>query len=77
MTDLPPSQDLTLIFERDDVRASVSGHCAHRHNDDRGYDRCEACSILRVILVNAITEWKAICDLEEAGRPSVPETGHD
>jgi hypothetical protein len=61
--DLPPDRDLTLIFERDDVRAAFASHCVNQHTDDN-VGTCKNCHSLIIMLAVAIDEWKAICDLE-------------
>jgi hypothetical protein len=63
--DLPPDRDLTLIFERDDVRAVVAKHCVTQHSPDN-VGTCHDCRSLILMLAIAIDEWKAICDLEHA-----------
>jgi len=63
--DLPPDRDLTLIFERDDVREALAGHCASTHDDDsESIARCRYCSLLCAIIGAAVTEWKVICDTQ-------------
>jgi hypothetical protein len=64
---LVPSSDLTLIFERDEVREALAGHCAKSHGDE-GVQQCEYCLRLIVILGQAIVEWLAIVDQDRAGR---------
>lgn len=61
--DLPADRDLTLIFERDDVRDAFAGHCAKTHEGEDMH-RCPYCRQLLTTLANAIIEWKGVCDLE-------------
>jgi hypothetical protein len=65
---LPPRRDLTLIFERDDVHAAFTEHCRNRYHPAEHPASCQLCSQLRIILAVAITEWQAICELDDASR---------
>src|SRR6188474_3656839 len=60
--DIPPEIDLSLIFERDDVMEAFGGHCCRTHLDDAAVRACSYCAALRLVLADAILEWKAICD---------------
>jgi hypothetical protein len=64
--DLPPSRDLSLIFERSDVKDAFDGHCFNAHASEESRRNCLLCMVLRATLANAILEWKAICDQEDA-----------
>lgn len=70
---LPPERDLTLIFERDDVKDAFVGHCFNAHTTEESMRRCLLCTFFRVTLANAINEWKTICELAR----SSPELGDD
>ena len=60
---IDPRIDLSLIFERDDVREVVTAHCSKSHDDAKGYEGCEYCTVLRAIIANAIIEWRDGCEL--------------
>lgn len=63
---LPVEQDLTFIFESDDVRDAFAGHCARTHLDDDSVRDCTYCQQLRTVLAVAITEWLALVDQDRA-----------
>ena len=63
---MDPRYDLTLIFERDDIRDSITAHCRETHDSDEGYTMCRLCMHLRVRLATAITEWQQACEMAMA-----------
>ena len=66
--DLHPSRDLTLIFERDDVKEAFAGHCWGHESGSQGLASCRACHQLVLTLAEAILEWQTICDQSAAVR---------
>ena len=68
---LNPRIDLSLIFERDDIREVVTAHCSKSHDDTKGYEHCEQCMVLRAIIASAIVEWRDGCELQASVAPPV------
>jgi hypothetical protein len=62
---ISPRIDLTLIFERDDVREAISQHCGTGHAPEY-MQECRACLMLIALVGSAIVEWRDICELEGA-----------
>jgi hypothetical protein len=69
MNGLSLERDLTLVFEREDVKEALVGHCAVSHSMD-DVRKCEYCMRLIVIVADAVCAWRDICALEAAATHS-------
>jgi hypothetical protein len=69
---LPVERDLTLIFERDDVREVVASHCASTHDAER-VDKCPYCLRLITIIAMAVSEWLVMVDQDRAAPTPEPD----
>lgn len=73
--DLEAERDLTLIFERGDVREALTTHCGDPHTA-AAMHKCQRCLRLTALLAMAITEWLGIVDQDRAARlPPPPSPG--
>lgn len=63
---MKPDNDLTLVFERDDVKEALAGHCAKTHDDPDDIKDCLYCLRLIAIIASAVCEWRDICALEKS-----------
>lgn len=68
---LEAERDLSLIFERDDVKEAIGCHCAGTHMRDSPLRDCRYCMRLIAVLADAISEWLALVDQDRAARKTL------